>query len=683
MGENSVSGGHQEYVVQADAIENLTITTAPAGREPLPRHLQDPSRWPLAAEWEALAAGAHRARPGEDGSKVPPYVPRDVDAELRARITDGGLVLLVGDSTAGKTRTAFEAVRAELPDARILAPPAGSDFGRLPEAVERAGTRCVVWLDDLERYLGPGGLEPDLLDELQRVGAPVVATMRQGPYETFGAHGPFGGERGAEGGTRLLRRADVVDLERLWSEGELARAEESSDTRIVDALTHHGPHGVAEYLAAGPALLREWRRARSATGHPRGAALVAAAVDLKRAGLFGPYDRSVLAELHERHLEGAGGTVLRPESLDEAFDWASRIRFGVTSLLLPAGGGTWHVFDYLVDHTDSAVPDWVWQTALAHAADDGDRFWVGVNAADEAPDIAERALGPLAARGDPHATTSLGYLLANTGRLDEAEALFLDAVGKGTPYAAVGLAFLLNETGRADEAERLLRDALDAGDRDAGIVLGALLTRGGRPVDAEHLLRDAFDSGHPDAAPYLGAALTAQGRTEEAEAVLRGALDEGHPHTPLKLGVLLAQTGRAEEAEQMFRRALALEPDSGEASYALGGHYLMTDDPARAEPFLRTAADDGTPGAAAVLGFLLVLLDRPDEAAPVLARALGEAPAAGVAPLMLALAMAGRTPEAEDLFRELPENHPEYDLASVAANALFRQRPGPPPATTG
>src|SRR5207245_3138573 len=54
--------------------------------------------------------------PGE----LPVYVPRDIDDGLRAELTanaqQGCFVLLIGGSSAGKTRTLYEAVLAALPD---------------------------------------------------------------------------------------------------------------------------------------------------------------------------------------------------------------------------------------------------------------------------------------------------------------------------------------------------------------------------------------------------------------------------------------------------------------------------------------------------------------------------------------------------------------------------------------
>ena len=86
---------------------------------------------PVLADWkppkvreitDPVVLGTHRAAPadGESGdtarsAEAPPYIPRDQDSELRELLAAGGFVLLVGDSTAGKTRMAFEALHATLP----------------------------------------------------------------------------------------------------------------------------------------------------------------------------------------------------------------------------------------------------------------------------------------------------------------------------------------------------------------------------------------------------------------------------------------------------------------------------------------------------------------------------------------------------------------------------------------
>ncbi|MGW7579443.1 hypothetical protein [Streptomyces sp. NPDC054765] len=475
MGENEIWGGCQANVVQAREIHQLTVHAA---AEPLiPRYLRNPAYWPLAGEWDALLAGAHRARPGADGSRLPPYVPRDADVALRERITQGGLIILVGDSTAGKTRAAFEAVRAVFPSHRVLAPPVGSSLRQAPEAVERSESATVVWLDDLERYLVPEGLEPEVLAEFVALGTSVVATMRLKAYETFTD------EHGGSIGSQVLRGAEVLDLHRRWSGAELSRAQECGDSRILDAFAHHRLFGIAEYLAAGPALLQRWRRAISTYGHARGAALVSAAVDLARTGLRGPWSPALLTKLHEHYLAEAGGSVLRPESLDEAFAWASSIRYKVTSLLLPgldaAGDERWAPFDYLVDQTDSEIPSWTWEASLGHATDETDLRGIGMNAFDAAPHVAERVLRLLAGKGQRASAFNLGLLLYRQGSATEARKWWTVAADAGLGRAALRLALLAARCGEltvsrewcahataygpadvSDQAARL-RDALD------------------------------------------------------------------------------------------------------------------------------------------------------------------------------------------------------------------------------
>ncbi|MEU4493127.1 SEL1-like repeat protein [Streptomyces sp. NPDC023998] len=680
MARNEISGGNQGGpVVQAKTIGSLTIAAAPGQ---IPRYLRSPSHWPLAGEWEALKAGAHRARPGEDGSKVPPYVARDVDGVLRERIAEGGLVLVVGDSTAGKTRAAFEAVRAVLPGHRVLAPPVGGSLGPAPDAVERAGAPCVVWLDDLERYLGPDGLEPDVLDDFVRLDVPVVATMRVKPYETFSA------ERDGGVASQVLPLAEVIDLNRLWSADELARAADCEDSRIVDAFAHHGPYGIAEYVAAGPALLQEWRRAWSANGHPRGAALVAAAVDLARAGLRGPYGNDLLAELHEHHLAAGGGPVLRPEPLDDAFAWAARVRHGVTSLLLPADDDRWAPFDYLVDHTESEIPAWVWEAAIGHADEDADRFAVGVNAAQHnAWATAERAWLPLADAGSPTATHNLGVLLSRAGRIDEAEIRYRQAMETGLPEAMHSLADLMADTDRTDEAEALYRRAIEAGHApaaynlaimlddsltdevevlyrramEAGITeaaynLARLLTHEGRIGEAETLYRQAIEAGDSEAAYNLAGLLTHEGRTGEAEILYRQAIEADVPFAVQNLGLLLVDAGRADEAEALYRQAIANGNDS--ASFNLAVLLAQDGRTEEAETIFRRHLEDGDPAAANNLGNLFADTGRHAEAESFYREALEMGYLGAAGNLALLLDEMGRHEEAEEFRGQAITNTP-------------------------
>jgi hypothetical protein len=60
---------------------------------------------------------------------LPRFVTRDVEAQVRAWMrtaaADGGMLLLVGDSSVGKTRLLYETACSELGRFRVLAPNLG------------------------------------------------------------------------------------------------------------------------------------------------------------------------------------------------------------------------------------------------------------------------------------------------------------------------------------------------------------------------------------------------------------------------------------------------------------------------------------------------------------------------------------------------------------------------------
>ncbi|WAU82394.1 tetratricopeptide repeat protein [Streptomyces sp. Qhu-G9] len=673
-----VSGGRQDVVVTArDITGPVTITTAGVR---VPGYLQDPRRWPLVKTWDALTAGAHRARPDDAGDAVPPYVARDVDMMLQTRLAQaaqrGGLVLVVGESTAGKTRAVHQAVRRcqALDGYRVLAPDTGPDLVIAVDVVATTLVRCVVWLDDLERFLSPDGLEPGVLAELVRLQTPVLATMQLRHYDTFYPHtaetrpeGPAGPQTAAVGtGARVLKQTEPLYLERRWSTEELARAKDCDDSRIIDAVTHHGPYGVAEYLAAGPALLTEWRHAARPGGHPRGAALVAAAVDLTRTGLRPPYPTSLLTTLHQHYLPD--GHLLRPEPLDQALAWTQRLRYGATSLLLPTSNpDTWNVFDYLPDHTTTPVTQQAWQTALDHAADEDERFTIGVHAFDRAPHIAEAAWRPLAPHS-PGAAFNLGILLSDAGRVEEAEQLYRQAMNAGHTDSAFNLGNLLADAGRVEEAEQLYRQAVDAGHTNAANNLGILLTRAGRVEEAEQLYRQASIAGNTDAAYNLGKLLADAGRVEEAEQLYRYASIAGNTNAANNLGILLSDA-RMEEAEKLFRHAM--NAGHTDAANNLGILLTRVGRVEEAEQAYRQAVDAGNTNAAYNLGKLLADAGRDEEAEKLYRQAMNTGDTDAANNLGNLLARAGRVEEAEQAYRRAVDAG-NTDAANNLGNLLAR-----------
>ncbi|MER5355325.1 tetratricopeptide repeat protein [Kitasatospora sp. NPDC002551] len=523
---------------------------------------------------DPVLLGVHPAAavPSEEGAadRVPAYVPRDADGELREALARGGFVLLVGDSTAGKSRSAWEAMRATLGDHLLLVP---KDREALPALVALAARerRCVLWLNDLEGYLGAGGLRREDLGRLlgedghHRV---VLATLRTAEEALLTGEDE---DRGApKHAAEVIRQAHRVYLSRLFSTAESDRARlRAWDPRIESALTLGGGYGLAEYLAAGPDLLRLWQDAWSpntsahAPGHPRAAALVTAAVDIRRAGHAASMPRALVEAAHAYYLERHGGERLRPEPPEEAWEWATRPRRATTALLQRSGDRV-GVFDYLLDVAQRAagptalVPEPVVRLIVT-GADPADAERAAATAyAQGRYELAVTGWRRAAAAPGPDALNSRNNAARALRRLGRpAEALAehravaaartatLGAAHPDTLIVRDNLANVLRDLGRVEEAEAEHRAVL------------ALLTEVRGPEDAFTLFsRDNH-----------AVALREMGRPAEAESEHRAVLDirervlgPDHPdtlRTRHHLALALRSLGRSAQAGELLASVVA------------------------------------------------------------------------------------------------------------------------------
>ncbi|WP_413102427.1 tetratricopeptide repeat protein [Streptomyces sp. Inha503] len=631
-----------------------------------------------------MAAGAHRARPGDDGSSVPPYIARDIDEQLRARLTiaanNGGLVLIIGDSTAGKSRAAFEAMVTIFPEHRVLAPSSGSHLPLAIETITHAKVRCLVWLDDLEAFLSPGALDEETLSEFERLGVPILATMRTRQFEIFSSriqpepaqHLDIHTRMTVRVGARILSRAEPILLSRTWSESELQRARAHGDSRISEAVAHHGPYGVAEYLAAGPALWSEWQRSAGIDGHPRGFALVAAAVDLARTGLPSPYEQRLLLELHEHYLSALGGPAVRPESVEDAMQWATQVRLGVTSLLIPAPENTVHVFDYIIDQVDNAaphatIPDFIWPYALSNVKDKVALMSVAINAAEsatiESHAVAERAFKSLIADSAPMAAYNLGVLYVETDRVVEAKEVFRNAAESGDAAASFNLGVLFEQEGNKEESQQWNRQAAERGFARAQFHLGLDLSKEGRNDEAEEWYRRAAEAGNSKAACNLGNLLNNAGRFDEALRWYRVAAEAGDHHAAFNLGVHFSNSNHDDESEHWFR--FAAEKGSAWAAFNLGCRFSRCGRTSEAEEWYSKSFVEGYSAAAYNLGMLLERSGRSDDAESWYRRGAHAGCLDSIRRLGLFLAVNERPAEAEEWLRKAA------DMGDTdAANAL-------------
>ena len=279
----------QQRYEQGTRIRDGCLTVN--GRLPTVAQVRDP-----------LHLGVH---PAPDASsnlvaapRVPAYVLRDIDEQLRDLLSHGGFVLLVGDSTAGKSRTAYEAMTVALPRYILIAP---HDREALPSALAKAAAtkHCVLWLDDLEGYLGAGALTRNKITGLITGNGQcrvVLATLRAAEETRYTSDtmAPEAARQAHRDAREVLEQAHRVRLQRLFTIEEQKRAKTlESDPRIADAVAHADTYGIAEYLAAGPELVRDWENAWNPNTepgvptNPRGAALVTCAVEHSSRGLDG------------------------------------------------------------------------------------------------------------------------------------------------------------------------------------------------------------------------------------------------------------------------------------------------------------------------------------------------------------------------------------------------------------
>jgi tetratricopeptide (TPR) repeat protein len=509
----------------------------PDGRMPAVRDITDPVR--LGVHRAAPAAVPAEVPGGRDGAAehVPAYVPRDVDGRLRELLAAGGFVLLVGDSTAGKTRAAFEAMAATLPR-HVLVCPSSREAVSVAVTQAAQARRCVLWLDDLERFLGSGGLTAAQLGRLiiggghRRVILATLRAVEEARLADAAADADDGVRDALRDTRRVLDQATTIRMARMFSPEELDRARARDwDPRVAEALGHSREYGIAEYLAAGPELLQDWEDARGAAAgrHARGAALVAAAIDLRRAGHTGPIPRVVLGHVQEQYLAGPEHRHTPREPLPEAWQWATRQRV-TTALLQPVASDRVEVFDYLVDTVQRRT------APGAHVPELVIRAAVDASGPGEAT-----SLGDAARAQRRYALAEYAYRHAYSARCADPE---LSAEHPDTLTSRSNLALALWDLGRHEDAAAEHRAILDTRTRVLGVE-------------------------HPDtmaSRSNLALALWNLGRLEDAEAEHRAALETRtrilgaeHPDTLTSqnnLGVVLRDLGRLEEAEAEHRAVL-------------------------------------------------------------------------------------------------------------------------------
>jgi hypothetical protein len=519
------------------------------------------ARIPLAAvkvsQADPQRLGVHPAIsvPGVADALPPEYVPRDADggeSGVRARVTAaagrGGFTLLVGGSSVGKTRSAFEAVTALLPE-WWLVHPAGP--GEVTELAGAPPPRTVVWLDELQRYLdGEDGLTAATLRALLNAPHPLVIIGTLWP-EYYTAYTAMPGSGGSDPHLRkrdLLSLADVVRIDPEFSlpEEDRARAAAARDPRLAVALETAG-YGLPQTLAAAPQLVARWRDAKTAA--PYGWAVLTAALDAARLGAHAPLSADLLRAAAPGYCTSRQQAEAPDNWFEQALAYATGKLHGAAAALSPAGAGMGKVngyvaADYLIQHAsrerrDVRVPASTWDAVISHVHDPADSVKLGDSGNHRllycyAIPLYQRA----AAAGDEHAAKRLAMLLAARGDMDGAADILRAPSDVGGGPAAWRLASMLSDSAQIDR----LRALADSGDTAATWGLAAQQAENGDLARAAQILRSTAGDDGQRAAVRLADMLADYGDSEG----LRARADAGDQLAVMLMPDLIARRRQLE-----------------------------------------------------------------------------------------------------------------------------------------
>ena len=607
-------------------------------------HLQHPSAAVRVREADPRLLGVHasiQVDPAEKG--LPTYVTRDVDAALQAALTEGrdrgGLVLLVGSSSSGKTRTLFEAVRAVMPEWWLLHP---ADAAAVRNFATSPTPRTLVWLDELQRYFTqPGGVPAGTIRSLLAANVLVVATLWPDEVAARVALPATGSADQYAEDRAVLAMAQMIQIPPMLSPGEKRRAAEAADDRRIRTALESADAGLTQVLAAGPELVRWWENAGSDTpASTYGKAIITAALDARRIGATAAASREFLVAAAPAYLTSASRAAASPTWFDQAIGYATTLLHGAAACLTPVAAGMgaidgWVAADFLYEHArrqrrTMPVPDQAWQALIDHHRPEDTRQ-LAVNAERRGRWSDARRLWDLILQQVPAGQASVEGMVQQ-GRVDDLRRL----ADVGNPVAATALAELLVELGRVDEATETLRRPAETGDSAATFALAELLVELGRDHEAIEILRPVADADAGDAAALLADLLARQGRLDE----LRQRAEAGDQAATSGLIKLLIQQGNMAEAAQIAGQSA---PDQGAQvlPWPAAEGYDAVD-------ALRRRADAGDRQAALLLADLLTGQGRDDDAIELLRERADAGEVHAAIRLISMLAEHRRMPELHD-----------------------------------
>ncbi|WP_406458128.1 hypothetical protein OG782_35325 [Streptomyces sp. NBC_00876] len=524
-----------------------------------------------ASQWDPVRLGVHHA-PGPDGSADLPlteYLPRPHDETLRQRLArtaatnDAVFVLLVGRSASGKTRAAYEAVAAVLPDWPVVHPADADDL-----IAADIGPRSVLWLDETQRYLngGSGERAARALRRLLDLVTPlaVVGTMWPEHLRRL-TENRRGGEDESPFSRALLtgRHAMIAVPDTLAGDTPAVAAAAARDPRLAAAVRAAGTgHRVLQHLTGGPELVRRWEMGPDQWFTAPEHAVLTAAVEARRLGHAGAVPARLLMEAAAGFMDPAARAAAGKEWFPAAIGALTATGRGPAPLIAerhePGVGDpdSYRPDDYLEQHVrrvraHRAPPAELWNGASwARTADD---LYAFGRAAEQ-----RRRYGCAAAlyenavrQGHGRARAAWAVLRETTdGRTAAEETAAAD------PAAWAALAVSREGSGDGPAAYDAYRHAARAGDAWAWSSMARIREEEGDPAAADAVAALAASAGQPLAWRTLGRMRAARGpAAAEAFEQAAGAGD-GWGH--IGLAQVAERAGDLAEAVEHATRAAGM-----------------------------------------------------------------------------------------------------------------------------
>lgn len=578
IGSEELAAGQEDVVSVAVLLARLAGADADeAGRRIKEMWVAARLAEPLGApvkELDPFALEVHPAItvPGQKSlPALPLYVERAHDHELneaveRASRGESVMVTLVGESSTGKTRTCWEALR-RLPEGwRVWHPYDPSRPDAALHHIKEVSPRTVIWLNEAQHYLlaqDPRTAESvtsalrTALDDRRRAPVLILATIWPRFWDPLTAPSAVGCEDRYEQQRKLLtgigshivvpKAFTDLDIEQAWEQAD-------GDPRLQSALTGAADGEITQFLAGVPRLMTRYQ-----TATPGATALIHAAMDYRRLGHGPALRHDLLEQAAEGYLTDRELTLLGPDWMADALAFCAEPCYGVLGPLttVPYRGDearepAYRLADYLeqqgrVERRLFCPPATFWQAAVRHCTSSDDCAALGVAAETRgrlraASELYQRAV----AEGNTDVLPRLARLREGAGNTEEAARLYEKAY-QNDDVARWELVRLRSLAGYRGGAEDLAVQAAHQGNATCLIKLSQLWLEGGDEHGAERLRRTAAERGGYSTFAELVRTREAAGDHESAEVFAFASLEAGSTYALSELIRAREKSGRYAE----------------------------------------------------------------------------------------------------------------------------------------